>query len=275
MGQDRASGVARDGHGAAGASSSAADQAPARSVGSGTVQRKERREERDDERRDRRDGREADRDRRERRPEGGRDRARAALGDLDSDWAGRAILERYLFGEGDWDVHDARWTEYLMRSEILRKQLAPHLHKVATVRGQIDPGADTVALPFTESFHAAVENGEGIIGYQYLHGTNGTVGDFLLRGTATVTRGIGGMSNPDGTTEAGGTVVTVEGHYRWNDLIDPNPIYQTDRVKSAIAETISLGQAQAYRISINWTATTRAHLDARGQVIRLEGWPGT
>ena len=236
--------------------------------------RDQARTERTDDRRDRRTDREGERDRRERRPEGGTPRGRERLGDLQTDWAGRAILERYLFGEGDWDISEPRWSVYMMRSEILRRQLLPHIQQIATQRITTPESIDRVAIPFAQTFAAEVENGEGIVGYQYLHGTNGDVGGFLLSGTSTVTRGVGGSSNTNGTTTAGETVVEIQGNYRWNDMIDPNPQYQTDNIKSIIAEIITLGQAQSYRISINWTARTRVHLDSAGTVVRIEGWPG-
>lgn len=246
-------------------------------AGAGIVQRDDRddrRQERTDERRDRRTDREGDRDRRERRPEGGRERARSMLGDLESDWAGRAILERYLFGEGDWDISEERWSAYMMRSERLRLQLLPHIREIATQRTALPESIDSTPFPFAQTFAAEVENGEGIVGYQYLHGTNADVGGFLLHGTSTVTRGVGGSSNTDGTSTPGETIVEIHANYRWNDMIDPNPQYSTDRVKSVIAEIITLGQAQAYRISINWTATARVHLDSAGNITRIEGWPG-
>jgi hypothetical protein len=41
-----------------------------------------------------------------------------------------------------------------------------------------------------------------------------------------------------------------------------------------IAEILPLGMAHPYRISINWSATARVHLDATGKITRVEGWPG-
>ena len=68
-----------------------------------------------------------------------------------------------------------------------------------------------------------IENGEGIIGYQYLHGTNANVGDFERDCTASIAR-----------TAEGSATVTLEMQYRWNDVIDPNPQYSTDRWKGQL-----------------------------------------
>lgn len=233
------------------------------------VQRDERR----DERRGDRTRREEDRDRRERRPEGGRDRARALLGDFESDWAGRAILERYLFGEGDWDIwEDAQWKHYMMASRRLRRQVRARLIQIAR-RYQSGPWQHGVPIEFSETFAAEVENGEGIIGYQYLHGTNADVGGFRMWGTVTIEQPFG-HSNADGTTTAEpGQALRMAINYRWNDMIDPNPQYQTDSIKSLFAELITLGQAESYRISIGWQSPCEVQISAGGN-IEILGYPG-
>ena len=57
------------------------------------------------------------------------------------------------------------------------------------------------------------------------------------------------------------------------DRIDPNPIYETDRRKSTIAEIITLGRADPYRISITWSEETTVSLDASGNVTSASGYP--
>lgn len=214
------------------------------------------------------------RDKRDRRPEGGRERARSQLADLESDWAGRLILERYLFGDGDWDIHEAAWQGYMMRSEMLRQQLLPRLKTIARARAASPRAGDRGAQLFTDRFHAEVEDGEGIIGYQYLHGTDANAGGFQFYGTTTVERDVGATNNADGNNVPGETIVEVQANYCWNDFIDPNPKYDTDTIKSVIAEILTLGMANAYRISISWTATARVHLDPSGRITQIEGWPG-
>ena len=44
------------------------------------------------------------------------------------------------------------------------------------------------SLLIDERYPMEIENGEAIIGYQYLHGTNGTVGDFHRLGTAALSK---------------------------------------------------------------------------------------
>ncbi|MEQ8386352.1 MAG: hypothetical protein RH949_28750 [Coleofasciculus sp. A1-SPW-01] len=113
-----------------------------------------------------------------------------------------------------------------------------------------------------ETFHVSIENGESIVGYQYLHGTNANVGDFQITGTSS------------SVFDAGGTrTITLALSYTWNDVIDPNPQYTTDNIKSLFAERITLGRAEPYTIHITWSSQSIVEIDASGNVISSEGWP--
>jgi hypothetical protein len=112
-------------------------------------------------------------------------------------------------------------------------------------------------------FHQELENGEGIVGYQYLHGTNEDVGDFQQRGTTRI------IPQPDGTYQ-----VVLNNRYQWNDVIDPNDQYSTDRWKSRLAEIATLGRADPYQMSIGWDEQTTVTVDAQGNVIDRKGYPG-
>ncbi|HXB45388.1 MAG TPA: hypothetical protein VNV85_15085 [Puia sp.] len=65
------------------------------------------------------------------------------------------------------------------------------------------------------TFHAQIENGY-LTGYEMLHGTKGTVGDFHVEGTATL---------KDDRVIYDITAI-------WNDIKNPNPIYKDDIVYS-------------------------------------------
>ncbi|HBY76899.1 MAG TPA: hypothetical protein DEG47_07815, partial [Cyanobacteria bacterium UBA11148] len=223
------------------------------------IQRQPQTTERTDRRTDRRTERETESDRRRRRPAGGRERDRREGGDLDSDWAGRMILYRYLTGGGDWQINnDPQWTAYMTANASLTSQIRTKLLLKAQnlcSRGSSDQS-------FYESFPIAIENGEGIIGYQYLHGTNADVGGFGMGGTAEITR------------NQGRCTVKFNLSYTWNDIIDPNPQYDTDTLKSLFAEIITFGQAQAYVIRITWNQETVVTLKETGSLIAIQGWPG-
>jgi len=200
-------------------------------------------------------------------------RRRDLYSDFDSDWAGRAILSRYLSGEGDWHIKDdANWTDYMKRSVLLRDQLKPQVIDEAK---RVSGAASTEAgpLPIAKSFHAELENGEGIIGYQYLHGTNKDVGDFEIKGSATAGR-IGNESSEDAKQSVQpGATVQMNVQFVWNDKIDPNPEYGSDTIKSTIAEIITLGEAEPYIISIAWSGQPSVWIPEGGRP-KVFGYPG-
>ena len=71
----------------------------------------------------------------------------------------------------------------------------------------------------------------------------------------------------------GGYDVRVAADYTWNDVIDPNGQYVTDRAKSAFAEIATLGRADPYDLHITWPGQTVIHLDATGNVVSATGYP--
>lgn len=203
-----------------------------------------------DRRTDRRvDGR-IESDRRWRRAEGGN-----GNGHFSYDWAGGAILERYLTGGDDWYIYnDKRWTQYMQNNSTLTNDLLNRAKNTAT--SMYSEGISQIKID--ESYPMALENGEGIVGYQYLHGTNANVGGFQRVGDATLS-----------SDDDGGYTVTLKMTYTWNDIIDPNPEYGTDIIKSGFAELITLGKADPYSIHISWDEATVIKLDKNGNVISV------
>jgi hypothetical protein len=200
-----------------------------------------------------------------RRGEGGDHRDLGRGYDLSSDWAGRAILDRYLRGGGDWTlVDDPDWSKYMMDNRDLRTQLSSASDAQAQQALRDFQAGKGPTGTFDRTFHAEIQNGEGIVGYQYLHGTDSNKGDFRYQGETSV------RQLPDGTYE-----VTTKAGYTWNDTVDPNPRYSTDRWKSRLAEVLTLGQADPYDIHITWHSETKTILDKDGNVIQSQGYPGS
>jgi hypothetical protein len=184
-------------------------------------------------------------------------------GHFSTDWAGRAILERYMLGGDDWVINDdPDWSRYMMNNEQLRGQLAGPVEDQASEALRRYLAGEGNRTSFNQTFPAEIQNGEGIVGYQYLHGTNQEVGGFNFSGNSTV------QPRADGTYE-----VIIDGGYQWNDKIDPNPQYSTDRWKSTLAEVITLGQADPYDLHITWHSQTRVILDKDGNVVSASGYP--
>jgi hypothetical protein len=193
------------------------------------------------------------------RPEGG-DRGGD---DLSTDWAGRAILDRYLMGGGDWNITDnPKWTKYMEDNQVLRGELFEPTQIAAQDALTRFLSNGRAKGKFDQTFHADIENGEGIVGYQYLHGTDKDAGGFHFAGDTMV------RPRPDGTY-----TVTLNSGYTWNDKIDPNLQYSTDQTKSRVAEIITLGQADPYQLHIIWHAQSTVTVDSQGNVLGVQGYP--
>ena len=110
-------------------------------------------------------------------------------------------------------------------------------------------------------FPAELRNGEGVIGYEYLHDTNQNVspGGFQMQGKATKIKG--------GRT--GCLQVDFEIVYRWNDRMDPNARYQTDRTKSGLARMFTT--PADYDFHVRWTPRS-SFLMVNGKD-ESAGWP--
>lgn len=196
-----------------------------------------------------------------RRPEGGDS---GGTDWLDSDWAGRAILDRYLVGGGrDWTIQDnPEWSRYMMNHNGLAQQLDGRVHAQAQQSLTEYLNGAGPERGYSAQFHAETQNGESITGYQYLNGTNARAGDFRIDGATHVEP----LTN--GTYK-----VTVDGGYQWNDIIDPNFQYDTDSYKDKIAQIITLGQAEPYQIHIGWHSQTEFIFDQSGAVVTAKGYP--
>jgi hypothetical protein len=129
------------------------------------------------------------------------------------------------------------------------------------VRDLLNGGAATES--FSAQLHADLENGESVTGYNFLNGTNNLVGDFQIAGSSIVS------PQADGTYR-----VVIDACYTWNDIMDPNGQYLTDRVESAGAEFFTRGVADPYDIHITWHAQTTLILDAGGRVVSRSGYLG-
>ena len=153
---------------------------------------------------------------------------------LKSDWAGRKILWHYLFGKGEDFIkeYDDSWTNYMNDNAMLTEKIEDIIYGEAS---SLESG-QTKTISITTSM--VIQNGEDIIGYQYLHGTDASVGGFQIEGTVTC--------NKDGGLDY---VLTCT----WNDMINPEYSYESDTAKAAFAELIA--NPKDYYIRIKWNKT--------------------
>ncbi len=132
------------------------------------------------------------------------------------DERGRELLGRWLDGSGQaLRVHNGNWGEYMKNNTLLPPQL------------QIRIGSDAVTRTSSGSinivFSAEIENGY-FTGYQMLHGTNPRVGNFEIKGNATV------------YNVGPGQDIEYKLTYTWNDIIDPNANYPKDTAFAGVLD---------------------------------------
>lgn len=177
-----------------------------------------------------------------------------------SDWAGRAILERYLTAGGDWHIRgDRKWKDYMFANEFLQAQVLEQLRWEVLPKLQKGVGA----YLFHKRFQAGTgESSATPSGYGYLNGTNWDVGGFELSGVYRI------FNAPDG-----GFVVTALLEFDWHDKIDPNGLQ--DAAGDALALVLSEGMKESYALHIHWDSLTKLRFDAGGKLVESHGYPGT
>ncbi len=155
---------------------------------------------------------------------------------LKNDSPGVSILSHWLFGGGKDYIHeDGYWGQYMKSNEVLKSK----------VKNIVLPLADGLKnneskdVDITTSM--VIENGEDIIGYQYLHGTDENAGGFKIKGKI--------YKDSYGN-------VTYDLKYTWNDIINPNLEYSSDYVKSEFAKSIPFADPKDYAIRISWNDKT-------------------
>lgn len=169
-----------------------------------------------------------------------------ALSDLvgEGPWdeAGAHIWEQWLVGNGATQIYDeiadpawGLWGDYMRANGLLDSHIRNSF--VADAIGRSSGGS------FSVRNHATIEDGY-FTGYECLHGSNATVGDFFLSATTTVTTGrIDGQNYRDVTYSSAFAV--------WHDIIDPNPSAGwVDQVGSLLQVVSPVGTA--YTIRIKW-----------------------
>ena len=155
---------------------------------------------------------------------------------LKNDKQGREILLHYLYGDGDdLEYSDGEWGEYMKNNDVLKQNVA---EIVLPYADDLEVGT-SIDINVTTAME--IENGEDIIGYQYLHGTNADAGGFQI---------VGKISKDNN-----GNIV-YDLTYAWNDIIGPNYAYTSDSQKAKLAKLIPFADPTDYEIHITWSDKT-------------------
>ena len=155
---------------------------------------------------------------------------------LKNDKQGREILLHYLYGDGDdLEYSDGEWGEYMKNNDVLKQNVA---EIVLPYADDLEVGT-SIDINVTTAME--IENGEDIIGYQYLQGTNADAGGFQI---------VGKISKDNN-----GNIV-YDLTYAWNDIIGPNYAYTSDSQKAKLAKLIPFADPTDYEIHITWSDKT-------------------
>ena len=153
-------------------------------------------------------------------------------GSFDMDYYGISILWHWLYGNGKdmLIVDDNGWSNYLNRAPLCSSDCnypnsSLQDYMISKYRGiNLSDGEE-----YTDTFLGSLSflNGEGIIGYNYLHGSNKDVGGFSYTVTISMKYGY----------------KVYDFDFTFNDKIDPNEKYASDMEKVRIAKKF-LSQTQ-------------------------------
>ncbi len=168
------------------------------------------------------------------------------------DEEGHQIFHRWAAGLGNWE--DAPFGEYLMKSNPLKGILQEKVIDLfKNYDGQVDEKRH-----YDETFHVELPDNGYRTGYELLHGTNASVGDFKMKGNLVKK----GAMCFDGIFQ-----------YTWNDVIDPNPQYKMDMFLYYCSKIFFAGKPKNYTIRINFSS--KFHAQKKYSFYwRINGFPG-
>ena len=175
---------------------------------------------------------------------------------------GRQIFDQWLQGQAEAEVvwDDERWAKYMDSEPRLREQIAAalgkHAHEVAALTEVLDGVYNgPIQIP---PFHAEVgpEGGGYGSGYDLLHGSNKSAGDFTITGKVDAVR--------DGSTYR---VTFTDVEYGFHDIVDPltkglDPALA--RLMTEAATCLYGRPPKTFRLHIVWRAKSAIRIRVPG-----------
>ena len=156
-----------------------------------------------------------------------------------SDPQGMSILFHYLYGNGVSMIQEnGSWSEYLKADNELKERVKNIVYPLG------EPLKAGQSIELNQAYYYPdifVANGEAIIGYNYFHGPEVEAGGFVIEGK---------ISKIDESR------VEYDLHYIWNDRMDPNFMYSSDKWKAKVANIITMGNAKPFLVKISWDDKT-------------------
>lgn len=156
-----------------------------------------------------------------------------------SDPQGMSILFHYLYGNGVSMIQEnGSWSEYLKADNELKERVKNIVYPLG------EPLKAGQSIELNQAYYQPdifVANGEAIIGYNYFHGPEVEAGGFIIEGK---------ISKIDESR------VEYDLHYIWNDRMDPNFMYSSDKWKAKVANIITMGNTKPFLVKISWDDKT-------------------
>ncbi len=177
----------------------------------------------------------------------------------------REIFDLWLDGTAAPEVNldSQKWASYMQADVGLTGQIQQQLKIYAELIGpEVQKNQGQLARSFQHSFHAEVGGSDGgyFTGYDILHGTDRTVGDFEVSGKLTTA-----YSSPKAT---GYTVTYSELTMVFNDIVNANRKYGMDisgeRLAKNICKVLKKGPPRDYTLRIRWTQTQPVTVSVSG-----------
>ena len=179
----------------------------------------------------------------------------ALVSNFKSDKQGRELLKYYLYGNGKkQNISSNDWTNYLnannakmctcgkckFTKQTLKYFIWSYVNRNFCITKKLDALRvfEKKTVKINKKIKASLSNGEGIVGYNYLHGVNMKVGGLEIKEAF--------IGKPSANLK------TVSIKCVWHDVLDPNFQYQTDKIKAYIAKLIPGAKPKNCEIAISW-----------------------
>ena len=160
-------------------------------------------------------------------------------------------FEGKVIGEVTFD--NPKWANYMRANDQLARHVDAQLNAYAEIiRSEVEAGNGRLPRPFSLTTHAEVGSDSGGYskGYNILHGSNKSVGDFLITGNLVALR--------PGPANSAYTVTYNNLVFVFNDIVDANKKYASDatglQLAKNLARVLKVGPPRDYTLRIKWSA---------------------
>jgi len=168
---------------------------------------------------------------------------------------GLEISNHWLHGGGrELVINNSRWSSYMMANQPLREQIRFWLINDALER--------KFSSSFSETIHGDTGTQGWVTGYQVLHGSNSTVGDFEMGVMAGVT------NNKDGSR-----TIRYQMKYTFNDISDPLANNMADQFLKTLTGILFWADRKDFVVRIIWEADCEVTITSDNFIIETRGYP--